>query len=140
MRQTDPKTKINNTQRKVIANLASAILDRNIQDAEGFAETKKANVLSAIKEDLGIDLIEKRIKDLERELKTLIDKKESLGISKYTNLPVNGTDAHKLYKERIADTYKEVRECERRKTDIISNIWATTKVEEAMDILKSLDR
>ena len=130
--------RINNTQRKVFANLAEQTLDRKVQEARDASGKPVAKITAQVKQELGIDTIDNQIDALETQIETLKKQKESLGFSRWKNDPVPivpGSQAKQLIDSRTNTTNQKIRDLQEKRTEYIAKIWAATTLDEAMELL-----
>jgi len=71
--------KINNTQRKVFANLAEDLFEKKQSRARTEYINFRAEVIEQVRQELGVTKIEKQIKELENQLSALRERKSALG-------------------------------------------------------------
>jgi hypothetical protein len=108
--KTNGNGKLNNTQRRVLSQLALELLDKKIQRA---------------RDESG---------DLIAEIRAKV--KEELGFSKYNNdTLIHGSKAKLLVDQRTSSANEKVRSLEDKKTDVVSKIWTSTTMAEALAIL-----
>lgn len=136
--QKNGNGKINNTQRNVISKLAIEVLDKKIQQARDESGELVAQIRAKIREELGVVAMDMEIKSMEERIRVLEKKKEELGFGKYNDSLVPGSKAKMLVDKRTSTACEKVRDLEEKKTDVVSGIWASTTMSEALTILESV--
>jgi len=137
--QKNGNNRINNSQRKVLSKLAVEVLDKKIQQARDESGELVAQIKQQIREELGVTAIDMEIAEMEKRIQVLKKKKEQLGFNQYDNL-LPGSDAKMLIDKRTSAACKQVRDLEEKRTDVVSHIWASTTLSEALSILESAKR
>ena len=132
--------RINNTQRKQLAKLAVEVLDKKIQQARDESGELVAQIRNQVREELGVVAIDMEIKSMEERIKVLERKREELGFDKYQDRLLPGSKARMLVDKRTGTACKKVKELEERKTDVISGIWTSVAMSEALSILESVKK
>jgi len=134
--KTNGNGKINNTQRKVLAALALELLDKKIQRAKDESGDLVAQIKDKVKEELGIAAMDIEIADMENKIAALQKKREEIGFSKYSNdALIHGSQAKLLVDQRASTANEKVRSLEEKKTDVVSKIWTSTTMSEALALL-----
>jgi hypothetical protein len=134
---TNGNGKINNLQRKILANLAVEVLDKKVQQARDESGNLVAEIKAKVKEELGIIAMDMEIADMEKKITALQKKKEEIGFSKYNNESlIYGSQAKMLVDERTNTANGKVKELEDKKTDVISRIWTSVTLTEALSVLE----
>lgn len=129
--------KINNTQRRILANLAVEVLDKKVQQARDESGNLVAEIKARVKEELGIIAMDMEIADMERKIAALQKKKEEIGFSKYNNdALIYGSQAKTLVDKRTNTANEKVKQLEDKKTDVISRIWTSATLSDALSILE----
>jgi hypothetical protein len=129
--------KINNNQRRVLANLALDILNSKIQQARDESGELIAQIKQKVKEELGVIAMDMEIETMQKRIEALQKKKEELGFSKYgSDVLIHGSQAKMLVDERTGAASEKVRQLEDRKTEFTSRIWTSATVTEALSILE----
>ena len=96
-----------------------------------------AEIKAKVKEELGIIAMDMEIADMEKKIAALQKKKEEIGFSKYNNDSlIYGSQAKMLVDERANTANEKVRQLEDKKTDVISRIWTSATLSEALSILE----
>ncbi len=133
----DGNGKINNTQRKILSNLAVDVLDKKVQQARDESGNLVAEIKAKVKEELGIIAMDMEIADMEKKIAALQKKKEEIGFSKYNNDSlIYGSQAKMLVDQRAIAANEKVKQLEDKKTDVISRIWTSATLSEALSILE----
>lgn len=133
----DGNGKINNTQRRILSNLAVDVLDKKVQQARDESGNLVAEIKANVKEELGIIAMDMEIADMEKKIAALQKKKEEIGFSKYNNDSlIYGSQAKMLVDERTNTANGKVKELEDKKTDVISRIWTSATLSEALSVLE----
>lgn len=132
---TNGNEKINNTQRKILANLAVDILDKKIQQARDESGELIAQIKHKVREELGITAMDMEIETMQRRIEVLQKKKEELGFSKYNDSLILGSQAKTLVDKRASTANEKIRQLEDKKTDVISRIWTSTTLSSALAVL-----
>jgi len=114
----DGNGRINNLQRKVLANLAVEILDKKVQQARDESGNLVAEIKAKVKEELGVIAMDIEIETMQKQIEALQKKKEEIGFSKYNNdALIYGSQAKMLVDERTGTANEKIRQLEDRKTD-----------------------
>ena len=128
--------RINNSQRKILSQLAVELLDKKIQRARDESGDLVAQIKAKVKEELGVAAMDIEIADMEKKIAALQKKKEEIGFSKYNNdTLIYGSKAKLLVDQRASSANEKVRSLEDKKTDVVSKIWTSTTMSEALAIL-----
>jgi len=134
--KTNGNGKINNSQRKVLSQLAVELLDKKIQRARDESGDLVAQIKCKVREELGITAMDIEIETMQKQIETLQKKKEELGFSKYNNdILIHGSKAKMLVDQRTSSANEKVKSLEEKKTDVISKIWTSTTMSEALEVL-----
>jgi len=138
--QMNGNGRINNTQRRELTKLAVGMLDKKVQQARDESGDLVAQIREQAREELGVAAMDMEIEAMEERIRVLKKKKEQLGFNQYHNGLLPGSKAKMLVDERTSTTCKKVKELEEKKTDVISGIWASTTLSQALSILESVKR
>ena len=134
--KTNGNGKINNTQRKVLSQLAVELLDKKIQRARDESGDLVAQIKGKVKEELGVAAMDIEIANMEKKITALQKKKEEIGFSKYNNdALIHGSKAKMLVDQRTSSASEKVKSFEEKKTDMVSKIWTSTTMAEALALL-----
>ena len=133
--KTNGNGKINNTQRKVLSQLAVELLDKKIQHARDESGDLVAEIREQIRRELGVDAIEMEIESMETKIGILRKKREELGFGQYKDSIVHGSKAKMLLDQRTSSASEKVKSLEEKKTDMVSRIWTSTTMAEALALL-----
>ena len=134
--KTNGNGKINNTQRKVLSTLAVELLDKKIQRARDESGDLVAQIKAKVKEELGATAMDIEIETMQKQIEALQKKKEEIGFSKYNNdTLIYGSEAKMLVDQRASSANERVRSLEEKKTDMVSKIWTSTTMAEALALL-----
>jgi hypothetical protein len=134
--KTNGNGKINNSQRKVLSTLALELLDKKIQQARDESGELIAQIKLKVREELGITAMDIEIETMQKQIETLQKKKEELGFSKYSNdTLIHGSQAKMLVDKRTSTANQKVKSLEDKKTDVVSRIWTSTTMSEALALL-----
>lgn len=134
--KTNGNGKINNTQRKVLATLALELLDKKIQRARDESGELIAEIRAKVKEELGVVAMDIEIADMEKKIAALQKKREEIGFSKYNNdTLIYGSKAKLLVDQRASSANEKVKSLEDKKTEVVSKIWTSTTMTEALALL-----
>jgi glutaredoxin 2 len=134
--KTNGNGKINNTQRKVLSTLAVELLDKKIQRARDESGDLVAQIKNKVREELGITAMDMEIETMQRQIEALQKKKEEIGFSKYNNdALIYGSKAKMLVEQRTSSASEKVKSFEEKKTDMVSKIWTSTTMTEALALL-----
>jgi len=128
--------RINNAQRRTLANLAVDVLSRKVQQAKDESGELVAQIKQKVKEELGITAMDLEIETMQKQIEMLQKKKEQLGFSKYNDGLMPGSQAKMLIDERTSTACEKVKQLEDKKTDVISRIWTSTTMQEALAVLE----
>ena len=91
-------------------------------------------------EQLGVAAMDMEIAEMERRVQVLKKKKEQLGFNQYNDGVLPGSKAKMLVDERTSAARGKVRELGEKKTDVVSQIWTSTTLSQALSILESVKR
>ena len=134
--KTNGNGKINNTQRKVLATLAVELLDKKVQRARDESGDLVAQIRTKVKEELGVAAMDIEIADMEKKIAALQKKREEIGFSKYNNdTLIYGSKAKLLVDQRASSANEKVKSLEDKKTEVVSKIWTSTTMTEALALL-----
>jgi hypothetical protein len=134
--KTNGNGKINNSQRKILSQLAVELLDKKIQRAKDESGDLVAQIKGKVKEELGVAAMDIEIADMEKKISALQKQKEEIGFSKYNNdTLIYGSKAKLLVDQRTSSASEKVKSLEEKKTDVVSRIWTSTTMAEALALL-----
>ena len=134
--KTNGNGKINNSQRKILSQLAVELLDKKIQRAKDESGDLVAQIKGKVKEELGVVAMDIEIADMEKKISALQKQKEEIGFSKYNNdTLIYGSKAKMLVDQRTSSASEKVKSLEEKKTDMVSKIWTSTTMAEALSLL-----
>ena len=134
--KTNGNGKINNTQRHVLSQLAVELLDKKIQRARDESGDLVAQIKCKVREELGITAMDIEIDTMQKQIEALQKKKEEIGFSKYNNdTLIHGSKAKMLLDQRTSTASQKVKSLEDKKTDMVSRIWTSTTMTEALALL-----
>jgi len=134
--KTNGNGRINNTQRRVLSQLAMELLDKKIQRARDESGDLVAQIKGKVKEELGVAAMDIEIADMEKKISALQKQKEEIGFSKYNNdTLIYGSKAKLLVDQRTSSASEKVKSLEDKKTDVVSKIWTSTTMTEALALL-----
>ena len=134
--KTNGNGKINNTQRRVLSQLAVELLDKKIQRARDESGDLVAQIKCKVREELGITAMDIEIDTMQKQIEALQKKKEEIGFSKYSNdTLIHGSKAKMLLDQRTSTASQKVKSLEEKKTDMVSRIWTSTTMTEALALL-----
>ena len=138
-KQGNDNDRINNLQRKELAKLAVDVLDKKIQQARDESGELVAQIRQQVREELGVVAMDMEIREMEQRIKVLEKKKEELGFSKYQDHAlIPGSKAKMLLDKRMGTACEKVKELEEKKTDVVSGIWTSTTLSQALSILDNV--
>jgi hypothetical protein len=133
----DGNGKINNTQRKILANLAVEVLNGKVQQARDESGNLVAEIRAKVKEELGVIAMDIEIETMQKQIEALLKKKEEFGFSKYnSDTLIHGSQAKVLVDKRTSTASEKVKQLEDKKTEVTSRIWTSATVTEALSILE----
>ena len=134
--EKDGNGRINNSQRNVLSKLAVEVLGKKILHARDESGNLTAEIKAKVKEELGVIAMDMEIADMEKKIAALQKKKEEIGFSKYNNdTLIYGSKAKMLVDQRASSANEKVRSLEDKKTDVVSRIWTSTTMAEALSLL-----
>jgi len=139
-KQGNNNDRINNTQRNVLSKLAVEVLNSKIQQARDESGELVAQIRQQVKEELGVTAMELEIETMEKQIEALKKKREQLGFGRYQDQLVPGSKARRLIDKRTSAASEKIRELEEKKTDVVSHIWTSTTMSEALSILEDVKR
>ena len=128
--------RINNTQRNVLSKLAVELLDKKVQQARDESGELVAQIRNQVREELGVVAIDMEIKSMEERIKVLEQKREELGFDKYQDRLLPGSKAKMLVDKRTSTACERVNELEEQKTDVISGIWTSATLSQALSVFE----
>lgn len=129
--------KINNTQRKILANLAVEVLNGKVQQARDESGNLVAEIRAKVKEELGVIAMDIEIDTMQKQIEALLKKKEEFGFSKYnSDTLIHGSQAKMLVDKRTSTASEKVKQLEDKKTEVTSRIWTSATITEALSILE----
>lgn len=133
----DGNGKINNTQRKILANLAVEVLNGKVQQARDESGNLVAEIRAKVKEELGVIAMDIEIETMQKQIETLLKKKEEIGFSKYnSDTLIHGSQAKMLVDKRTSTACEKVKQLEDKKTEVTSRIWTSATITEALSVLE----
>jgi predicted nucleic acid-binding Zn-ribbon protein len=89
-----------------------------------------------VKEELGVVAMDIEIADMEKKIAALQKKREEIGFSKYNNdTLIYGSKAKLLVDQRASSANEKVKSLEDKKTEVVSKIWTSTTMTEALALL-----
>ena len=133
----DGNGKINNTQRKILANLAVEVLNGKVQQARDESGNLVAEIRAKVKEELGVIAMDIEIDTMQKQIEALLKKKEEFGFSKYnSDTLIHGSQAKALVDKRTSTACEKVKQLEDKKTEVTSRIWTSATITEALSVLE----
>ena len=133
----DGNGKINNTQRKILANLAVEVLNGKVQQARDESGNLVAEIRAKVKEELGVIAMDIEIETMQKQIEALQKKKEEFGFSKYnSDTLIHGSQAKMLVDKRTSTASEKVKQLEDKKTEVTSRIWTSATITEALSVLE----
>ena len=133
----DGNGKINNTQRKILANLAVEVLNGKVQQARDESGNLVAEIRAKVKEELGVIAMDMEIETMQKQIEALLKKKEEFGFSKYNgDTLIHGSQAKALVDKRTSTACEKVKQLEDKKTEVTSRIWTSATITEALSVLE----
>jgi hypothetical protein len=134
--KTNGNGKINNSQRKVLSTLAVELLDKKIQRARDESGDLVAQIKNKVREELGITAMDMEMETMQKQIEALQKKKEEIGFSKYNNdTLIYGSKAKMLVDQRTSTASEKVKSLEEKKIEMVSRIWTSTTMTEALALL-----
>ena len=130
--------KINNTQRGILAKLAVDLLDKKVHQARDESGELVAQIREQVRDELGVTAMDMEIAEMEKRIQVLKKKREELGFPHYDGRLLPGSKAKMLVDKRTETACKRVRELEEEKTDVISKIWTSVTMADALSILENV--
>ena len=94
-----------------------------------------AEIREQVRRELGVDAIEVEIESMETKIGILRKKREELGFGQYKDSIVHGSKAKMLLDQRTSSASQKVKSLEEMKTDMVSKIWTSTTMTEALALL-----
>jgi len=94
-----------------------------------------AEIREQIRRELGVDAIEAEIESMEAKIGILRKKREELGFGQCKDSIVHGSKAKMLLDQRTSSANQKVKSLEEKKTDMVSKIWTSTTMTEALALL-----
>ena len=120
----------------LLSTLAVELLDKRIQRARDESGDLVAQIKAKVKEELGATAMDIEIETMQKQIEALQKKKEEIGFSKYNNdTLIYGSQAKMLVDQRASSANERVRSLEEKKTDMVSKIWTSTTMSEALALL-----
>ena len=123
--------KLNVAQRKALEKVLRERYGILISDQKGEEQKTREDIckeaLQQVKKQLGVDKIEREIRELE-------EKKKNLGFS-YSYMPETGSKAKEVYDQVLAKHRKKENGLRKEMEEKVALIWCVESVEEAQEIL-----
>lgn len=139
-KQGNSNDRINNTQRKALVTLAVEVLNKKLQQASDESGDLISQIRMQVREELGIKTIDNQIEAMENQIAILKKNKEQLGFHQYRDELLPGSKAKMLVDQRASAACERFRQLEGKKTEVISGIWTSTTLSQALSILESVKR
>lgn len=129
--------RLNNAQRKALVEIVSEIMERKVQKAESAKDRIEEEKKKEVRQELGVDEIDEQIKELEKKIKALNDRKQELGFGTYGSLR-GGSEAQELLDEKLSDTTQRIRSLKLERSKLVSSIWTAEHLSEAKELIDSV--
>ena len=121
----------------LLANLAVEILNGKVQQARDESGNLVAEIRAKVKEELGVIAMDIEIETMQKQIETLLKKKEEIGFSKYnSDTLIHGSQAKMLVDKRTSTASEKVKQLEDKKTEVTSRIWTSATITEALSVLE----
>ena len=127
--------KLGNEQRKALEKLIQNTFNRKIQKQRDTYNDAVSRTTKEVKDELGITAIDEELKTLKARITDLESEKEKLGISKYNDVLILGSNAKDIVDQRTASDKQAVKELESQMDRTISAIWTATELSEIRDMV-----
>ena len=133
MAETSEKRKLNVAQRKALEKLLresyAAKVKKEAEDEWSHQREIQKQILAEVKRELGIDEMEEQVHELQERM-------ERLGIVRPYDVPQAGSQARKVYDEKLSRIEEEQNSLRKELEEKIARIWTAETVEEAEAILQ----
>lgn len=138
---TETGTRLNNAQRKALADIVGRQLDGRVSDARAAESKLEAEIIGEIADRFKIGSLDSEIERLEKQIKNLNARKEELGFrNRYGGgYEIAGGEARKLLETKLRNRSTAITTLEQRKDVIQRNIWLATTVEQAQGLANDAD-
>jgi hypothetical protein len=130
------KRKPTTDQRRAMAQLAEGIFASLIQGARDEEGTLIEEITGELRKELGVDALDHKIDTLEDQVKILEKKKETLGW-RYGGF-IESSKASRLLKGRVSKRSSSVRDLEKQRKEVLTDIWTCESVDELNDMVGKL--
>ena len=123
-------------QRRAIAELTEDIFAKHIEEARDEEGTLTDEITGDLRKELGVDALDHKIDTLEDQIKLLGKKKETLGWN-YGSFD-KSSRAGRILKGRVSKRSNSVRDLEKQRKQVLTDIWTCDTVEELNDAINDL--
>ncbi len=127
--------KLNTSQRQALEKLIQNTFNRKIQKQRDTYNDSVSRMTKEVKDELGITAMDEELKTLKARITELESEKEKLGISKYNDVLILGSNAKDIVDQRTASDKQAVKELESQMDRTISAIWTATELSEIRDMV-----
>jgi vacuolar-type H+-ATPase subunit I/STV1 len=130
--------KLGNEQRKAIEKLVQNSFNRKITQQRELYNDAVASVIKEVKDELGITAIDDQLKELKQKITDLESEKERLGINKYNDSFISGSETKEIVDRRLIAEKQKVSELEAQMDKVISTIWTANDISEIKPMVDEL--
>jgi hypothetical protein len=119
-----------------MAKLAEDTLARRIEEARDEEGALVEEITGDLRKELGLDALDHKIDTLEDQIRLLGKKKETLGWQ-YGRF-IESSRAGRLLKGRVAKRSSSVRDLEKRRKEVLTDIWTCESVDDLNEAVEGL--
>jgi len=130
--------KLGNEQRKAIEKLVQNSFNRKITQQRELYNDAVASVIKEVKDEIGITAIDDQLRELKQKITELESEKERLGINKYNDSFISGSETKEIVDQRLIAEKQKVSELEAQMDKVISAIWTANDISEIKPMINEL--
>ena len=130
--------KLNTEQRKALVKLVQNAYNRKIEKQRELYNEAVAQVTKEVKAELGVAKMDEELKALEIRTKELEAAKEKLGVSKYSDSLIPGTEARRMVTLGASAEKQKITDLESQMDKTISAIWTATELSEVKPMVDEI--
>ena len=130
--------KLGNEQRKAIEKLVQNSFNRKITQQRELYNDAVASVIKEVKDEIGITAIDDQLRELKQKITELESEKERLGINKYNDSFISGSETKEIVDQRLIAEKQKVSELEAQMDKVISTIWTANDISEIKPMVDEL--
>ena len=129
---------LNNSQRKALVKIVEKEYGRRIEKQRKICEQAKEQVTREVKSELGVARLDDEKKQLEKRMAEIDAQKEQFGFSKYSNVPLAGSQAQKMIAQGVRSEKEKLSEIELEQEKTVTKLWTETDLLRGRAIVNSL--